>query len=163
MAKQHGVGLGIVREAVTRLAEQGLVVAEPQLGFRVPLLSLADLTSVRVDIETLALRRSIAHGGLAWVSRVVAARHIVERVRKTRVDGRGRHLTVACSRRDSGGFARRGCDEGLPCDDLRQTGEPLVAVVGNRGAGDVQSSGQYRGVQPVAAARAQDVGHARGG
>ena len=66
----------VVREGLSRLAEEGLVVAAPQRGFRVvPLTAndLRDLTEVRLLNETLALRSAIADGDEAWLSRVVEA------------------------------------------------------------------------------------------
>ena len=48
------------------------------MGYRVTQVSeadLRDLTSTRIDIETLCLRHAMAHGDLAWESRVVAAFH----------------------------------------------------------------------------------------
>lgn len=77
----YGVSLSVVREAVTRLAEQGLVQAHPQRGFWVMPLSvedLLDLTRARVLIETLALRESIRVGGLSWESKVLAAHHTLQ-------------------------------------------------------------------------------------
>jgi len=78
VADAHGVSLTVVREAVTRLAAEGSVEASPQQGFRVRSLSVADLldlTWMRVQLETLALRESIAHGDLVWESQLVAAHH----------------------------------------------------------------------------------------
>jgi DNA-binding GntR family transcriptional regulator len=78
LAKDLGVGIGLVREAVTRLASEELVVASPQQGFRVRSISasdLRDLTWIRVELETLALRESIAHGDITWESELVAAHH----------------------------------------------------------------------------------------
>jgi DNA-binding GntR family transcriptional regulator len=71
-----------IREGLQRLVEQGLVTSEPQLGFRVVTLSIADLedlTTARCEIEGLALRYSIEHGDLAWEAGVVAAWHTLER------------------------------------------------------------------------------------
>jgi len=67
IAEQHGVSLRVVREAVTRLASEDVVEATPRRGFRVRSISLDhlhDLTGVRVQIETLALRRAIAKGDI---------------------------------------------------------------------------------------------------
>ncbi|PWU48775.1 GntR family transcriptional regulator [Micromonospora globispora] len=78
LAERFSVSQSVVREALTRLAEQGLAVAMPQQGFRVRPLTLADLdelTEARIEIETLVLRRSIQRGGLAWESSVLAAHH----------------------------------------------------------------------------------------
>ncbi|MDR3439576.1 FCD domain-containing protein [Telmatospirillum sp.] len=77
-----GVSLGAVREALSRLTSEELVVAEPQRGFRVAGVSIADLrdlTMVRVEIEGMCLRRSIACGDVAWESLVVAAFHALSR------------------------------------------------------------------------------------
>ncbi|MDD2713784.1 MAG: GntR family transcriptional regulator [Simplicispira sp.] len=66
---QYGVGAGTVREALTRLVSDALVRAEGQRGFRVAPIAMADLqdlTALRVQIETEALRQSIRLGGEAW-------------------------------------------------------------------------------------------------
>jgi DNA-binding GntR family transcriptional regulator len=78
LSKRLGVSLSVVREALTRLAEQGLVRSAPQLGFTVTPLSLADLadlTRVRTDIESLMIRRAVGEGDLAWETSVVASHH----------------------------------------------------------------------------------------
>jgi len=78
VAEEHGVSLSVVREAVTRLASEDLVDASPQRGFRVRPLSvehLHDLTWVRIQVESLALRESIAKGDVSWEADLVAARH----------------------------------------------------------------------------------------
>lgn len=75
---RFGVSLSVVREALTRLSEQGLVVANPKRGFSVVELSrddLTDLTRTRIDIETVAVRRSVEHGDLAWETALVGAHH----------------------------------------------------------------------------------------
>jgi DNA-binding GntR family transcriptional regulator len=82
LAERHGVSLSVVREALTRLSGGGerLVSAEPQLGFRVAPLSvdeLMDLTAVRAEVETLALRWAIQHGTVDWEGRLVAAHHVL--------------------------------------------------------------------------------------
>ncbi|WP_433087269.1 GntR family transcriptional regulator [Dactylosporangium sp. CA-052675] len=82
LGARYGTSVGVLREALSRLVEQGLVLSEPQLGFRVTQVSeedLRDLTSTRIDIETLCLRHAITHGDLAWESRLVAAYHTLDR------------------------------------------------------------------------------------
>ncbi|CAN0626730.1 Uncharacterized HTH-type transcriptional regulator BphR [Burkholderia multivorans] len=69
----YGVGAGTLREALTRLVSDALVVAEGQRGFRVTPMSIADLeaiTRLRLHIEVDALRESIRHGDAAWEQRV---------------------------------------------------------------------------------------------
>lgn len=90
LAERFGVSQSVVREALTRLSEQGLVVAEPQRGFRVRPLSredLADLTRVRVHLECLALREAIERGDVTWESEVVSAHYRLERLKMVDEDG----------------------------------------------------------------------------
>ncbi|WP_427918727.1 GntR family transcriptional regulator [Streptomyces sp. cg40] len=78
LSKRLDVSLSVVREALTRLAEQGLVGSAPQLGFTVMPLSvdhLNDLTRVRIDIETMMIRRATVEGDLDWEAGVLAAHH----------------------------------------------------------------------------------------
>ncbi len=73
LSAEHDVSPGAVREALSRLTSEGLVIAEPQRGFRVAPISafeLKDLTTVRVEIESLCLRRSIEHGDADWEARL---------------------------------------------------------------------------------------------
>lgn len=76
------VSLSAVREALSRLTSEGLVVAEPQRGFRVAPISadeLRDLTAVRAQIEGQCLERAIAVGSVDWESQLVAAFHRLSR------------------------------------------------------------------------------------
>lgn len=82
LSSRFNVSMTVVREALTRLAEQGIVVATPRSGFVVTPLSiedLTDLTRVRISIETLALEDSIKHGDLAWETLVVGSHHTLAR------------------------------------------------------------------------------------
>jgi DNA-binding GntR family transcriptional regulator len=83
LVERFGVSQSVIREALTRLSEQGLVIAEPQRGFSVRPLTredLADLTNVRVHLEGLALRESMTQGDVAWESRVVSTHYQLERL-----------------------------------------------------------------------------------
>jgi DNA-binding GntR family transcriptional regulator len=76
------VSLSAVREALSRLTAEGLVIAEPQRGFRAAPISgaeLRDLTQIRVQIEGMCLRRAIATGDVGWEERLVAAHHRLAR------------------------------------------------------------------------------------
>ena len=82
LCRQHAVSLGAIREALSRLTSEGLVVAEPQRGFRAAPISLADLkdlTMARIEVEALCLRRAIAVGTVDWEARLVAAYHRLSR------------------------------------------------------------------------------------
>lgn len=78
LAPRYDASVGVLREALSRLAAEGLVESVPQLGFRVRSLSVDDLrhlTDARCAIETLVLREALANGGVAWESQVLAAHH----------------------------------------------------------------------------------------
>jgi DNA-binding GntR family transcriptional regulator len=82
LCERFEVSISAVREALSRLSAQGLVVAEAQRGFRVAPVSieeLADLTAARIDIETLCLGRAIARGEIEWETNIVAALHRLSR------------------------------------------------------------------------------------
>ncbi|WP_081655410.1 GntR family transcriptional regulator [Amycolatopsis orientalis] len=82
LGARYGVGVGVLREALTRLAEQDLVRSQPHQGFQVTPLSaadLTDLTAARVAIECLVLRMSLAEGDTPWESDLVAKHHTLER------------------------------------------------------------------------------------
>ena len=69
----YAVGAGTLREALTRLVSDALVITEGQRGFRVTPMSLADLeaiTRLRIHIEVDALRESVRHGNEDWEQRV---------------------------------------------------------------------------------------------
>jgi DNA-binding GntR family transcriptional regulator len=92
LAGAFGVSPGAVREALSRLTSDGLVVAEPQRGFVVAPIStgdLTDLTAVRIEIETRCLRRAILIGDLAWEARIVAALYELSRTSLDRKDAGG--------------------------------------------------------------------------
>lgn len=78
LCTEHGASVSVVREALTRLSGQGLVILEPNKGFSVASLTdeeINDVAFVRSEIESLAVRRSIEFGDLSWETGVVAAHH----------------------------------------------------------------------------------------
>jgi DNA-binding GntR family transcriptional regulator len=65
----YGVSSSPLREALNRLAQEGLVRADERRGFRVAALSLDDLhdiTQMRLMLEVHALREAIERGSDAW-------------------------------------------------------------------------------------------------
>jgi DNA-binding GntR family transcriptional regulator len=78
LRNKFDVSLTPVREALMRLAAEGLVIAEDQRGFRVTPVSrqnLMEVNELRKNLECLALRHSIENGDLDWEANVVAALH----------------------------------------------------------------------------------------
>lgn len=82
LATQCSVSMSVVREALTRLAEQGLVRAEPQLGFSVVKLDMddvRDISALRILVEGAALRAAVEHADVEYEARVLAAHHRLAR------------------------------------------------------------------------------------
>jgi DNA-binding GntR family transcriptional regulator len=82
IAAQYQVSLSVVREALTRLTEQDLVVAQPQLGFSVVALDVddvRDISKLRILIEGAGLREAIEHADVEYEARVVASHHRLSR------------------------------------------------------------------------------------
>lgn len=82
LCDRYGSSMGVLREALLRLAEQGLMKGEPQQGFQVVSLSsgdLLELTEARRELETLTLRHAVADGDVEWEARVIAAHHRLSR------------------------------------------------------------------------------------
>lgn len=78
LARRFEVSSSPLREALNRLAQQGLVRILENRGFRVAPLTaegVSDLARVRLLVECDALRDSIAHGDDGWEAQVVAAGH----------------------------------------------------------------------------------------
>lgn len=82
LCQRLSAGSSAVREALSRLASEGLVLTEPQRGFRVMPLDLdelRDLTNTRCQIEELCIRDSIIHGDIEWETALIAALHRLSR------------------------------------------------------------------------------------
>ncbi|MEU6123656.1 GntR family transcriptional regulator [Streptomyces sp. NPDC047123] len=90
LSQRFEVSQSVIREALTRLSEQGLVVAAPQQGFSVVALSLQhldELTEARAEIESMVLRLSIERGDIKWEAAAVAAHHHLVNTPVTGPDG----------------------------------------------------------------------------
>ncbi|MFC3125478.1 GntR family transcriptional regulator [Pseudoroseomonas globiformis] len=78
MRETYGASISTLRELLSRLASEDLVMAEGQRGFEVAAVSAAELQEVaalRLLLETHALEQSFAAGGLDWEGGVVSAHH----------------------------------------------------------------------------------------
>ena len=83
LSRAYDVSVNTLRETLSRLAADGLVVAEGQKGFAVLPVSTEDLreiTEMRQLLECHALKRSIASADLDWEARVMGAYHKLSRV-----------------------------------------------------------------------------------
>ncbi len=165
LCARYESSMGVLREGLSRLVEQGLVRAEPQQGYRVAPLSrddLVELTEARVEVETLVLRQAVAHGDLAWESAVIAAHHTLTRTPQIDGDDPARlseEWTAAHAAYHSAVLAGcpngrlRGIAEGLrdSAELYRQWSGPL----GHDEARDV--AGEHRSILDAVLAREEDT------
>ncbi|MCX7891979.1 MAG: FCD domain-containing protein [Burkholderiales bacterium] len=89
LRSRFGVSLSPLREALSRLAAEGLVLAERQRGYRLPEVSgerLAEVITLRCQLEPFALTESIRRGDDAWEERLVAVFHRLSKLE--RAEGR---------------------------------------------------------------------------
>ncbi len=78
LRERYDAGFSPLRESLSRLVVEGLVVGEDQRGFRVAPLTVddfVDLTTLRREIEVMALTRSVERGGDTWEADLVRAFH----------------------------------------------------------------------------------------
>ncbi len=83
LSKAYEVSINTLRETLSRLASDGLVVAEGQKGFAVLPVSdedLREITEMQQLLECHALKQSIAAADLDWEARVVGAYHKLSKV-----------------------------------------------------------------------------------
>jgi len=78
----YNIGPTPLREAMQKLAQEGLVFSEGNRGFTVAPLNLSefqDLNLARTVVEQGALKLSIENGDTTWEARVVAAAYIMSK------------------------------------------------------------------------------------
>lgn len=114
LSRRFNISSSPIREALSRLCEQGFVRLFDKKGFRVSTLSIEgieDLTRIRLLIEAEALADSMRNGDDQWESELVAAAHALSLVERRLGDGpvaldnnwserhRAFHMTIysACS------------------------------------------------------------------
>lgn len=94
---RYRISASPIREALAQLAASGFVVHHGQKGFRVPPVSienLTDITDSRKIIEAEALRLAIRHADSNWEDEIVASYHLFERQVHRFYDGDDRRLDV---------------------------------------------------------------------
>jgi len=95
LAKEQGVSLAVVREALVRLVGDGLADRLPNRGFAVPAFSdrrRQEVAEARRTVEPLVLRLSVERGDLDWEARVRATHHRLART-PAFADGEGRYYS----------------------------------------------------------------------
>ncbi|MBX4174155.1 GntR family transcriptional regulator [Streptomyces geysiriensis] len=78
LAKEQGVSLAVVREALVRVVGEGLADRLPNRGFAVPPFSdrrWQEIMEARRTVEPAVLRMSVERGDVDWEARVRAAHH----------------------------------------------------------------------------------------
>jgi len=86
LAESYGAGASPMREALSKLAAEGLAEQLEHRGFRVAAAApgqLAGLIRSRVLAECAALRDSLQHGDAAWEEALVLAEHRLNRVARS--------------------------------------------------------------------------------
>lgn len=85
LSKSYGLSSSPIREALNRLAQEGIVQASDNKGFRVAPISVEDfdeVSRVRSLLESEALSDAMDHGDDAWEGNVIAAFHRLNVVEK---------------------------------------------------------------------------------
>ena len=123
MKAQYEVGIGTLREILSRLAAEGLVLAEGQRGFAVPRVTVRgfrEIADLRLVLESHALAQSFAAGDVDWEGRVVAAHHKLDVVERRMLPGGG----------DTGLWKRYDCEFHQALISACGSGELMAAHAG---------------------------------
>lgn len=86
----YGAGISTLREALNRLASEGLVLAEGQRGFSVAPVSPEDFqeaAELRLLLECHAIEQAFAAGDLDWEGLVVGAHHKLSAIERRLMAG----------------------------------------------------------------------------
>lgn len=89
VSARYGVTSTPVREALSQLASEGLVLRREQCGFSVADVSsaeLQELTQTRCWVEETALRQAMLHATPAWREGIATALHRLSRIKRSADD-----------------------------------------------------------------------------
>lgn len=87
LCSTYSVSVGVLREALVRLVDRGIVRAESNLGFSVMSLTtddLLDLTATRALIEPDFVGAAVRSGSMQWEADLVASHHLLARTPMSR-------------------------------------------------------------------------------
>jgi DNA-binding GntR family transcriptional regulator len=90
LREDYGASVGTLRELLSRLVSEGLVIAEGQRGFEVAPISaenLREIAGLRLLLESHALKQSFRSGDMDWEGRVVSAHHKLSAIEKKLIAG----------------------------------------------------------------------------
>src|SRR4029077_7758475 len=90
LREDYGASVGTLRELLSRLVSEGLVVAEGQRGFEGGAISAGnrrEIAGLRLLLESHALKQSFRAGDIDWEGRVVAAYHKLCAIEKKLLSG----------------------------------------------------------------------------
>ncbi|RCV86696.1 DNA-binding transcriptional regulator CsiR [Billgrantia montanilacus] len=83
LKERYDLGIGPLREALSQLVAERLVVAISQRGYRVAPMSMAELTDLydaRAQLEGLILKLAIERGDDSWEADILAKAHTLSKV-----------------------------------------------------------------------------------
>jgi GntR family transcriptional regulator, carbon starvation induced regulator len=92
LREAYGVSVSTLREILSRLSAEGLVLAEVRRGFEVAPVSVADLkelAEMRLLLEGHAMEASFARADVEWEGRVVSAHHKLASTERLMASGLG--------------------------------------------------------------------------
>lgn len=87
LKQRYGLGVGPLREALSQLVAERLVVAISQRGYRVAPMSLGELFDIydaRANLEAMLLGLAIERGDDAWEADILARAHTLTKVVEVR-------------------------------------------------------------------------------
>src|SRR3990167_7505419 len=87
LKERYGLGVGPLREALSQLVAERLVVAISQRGYRVAPMSLSELADIydaRANLEAMLLTLAIERGDDSWEAAILARAHTLGKVVEVR-------------------------------------------------------------------------------
>jgi GntR family carbon starvation induced transcriptional regulator len=104
LRERYAVSAGTVREALSRLVAEGLVLIDGQRGFRVmPVRAeeVVDIMETRLLLESHALRRAIARADVEWEGEIVAIQHRMMRIEEAAATAQWKDASLAAAWHDA--------------------------------------------------------------
>ncbi|VVJ22125.1 Transcriptional regulator [Amycolatopsis camponoti] len=162
LARDQGVSLAVVREALVRVVGEGLADRLPNRGFAVPAFSdrrWQEITEARRTVEPVVLRLSVERGDVDWEARVRAAHHRLART-EPYAPGEGEYYSGAWSEahRTFHRTLLEGCGNAalLETFDRMWAASELARRWSSQRAPERDAVGEHRGLEEAALDRDAD-------